>query len=153
VPLDALLSGESAIVYLQARTADAVLTELAVALAQQSGLPASTIEAGLREREGLGSTGMGHALALPHARAEVERARAVLGIAPEGISFAAPDEQPVRVFVAFVSPLEPTEHLRALSDVCRSFASPSTIDRIVASERADQVLAVLRGPHESTSSR
>ena len=145
MPLDALLSGESAILYLQARTADAVLSELATALAQQSGLPMPTIEAGLREREALGSTAMGHGLALPHARAEIQNPCAVLGIAADGIEFAAPDEQLVRVFVAFVSPLVPAEHLRALSDVCRSFSPPLTVERIIAAERPEQVLAVLRG--------
>ena len=55
------------------------------------------------------------------------------------------------VFVAFVSSLEPAEHLRTLSDVCRSFAPPATIERVAAAERADEVLAVLR--QESTSSR
>lgn len=145
VPLDDMLSDESAIVYLKARTADAVLPELATALAEQTGLPASTIETGLREREALGSTAVGRALALPHTKAEIPSSRAVVGIAAQGIAFDAPDAIPVRVFVAIVSPLAPSEHLRALAAVSRSFASPSTIDRIIAAERPGEVLAILRG--------
>jgi PTS system nitrogen regulatory IIA component len=145
VPLGDLLSGESAILHLEARTADAVLTELAVALAEQTGLAAATIEAGLREREALGSTAVGRALALPHTKAEITSSRAVLGIARAGVAFGAPDDLPVQVFVAIVSPLEPIEHLRALASVSRSFADPTTITRIVAAERPDLVLAILRG--------
>jgi PTS system nitrogen regulatory IIA component len=145
VPLDDLLSGESAILYLKARTADAVLTELAVALAEQTGLAASTIEAGLREREALGSTAVGRALALPHTKGEIDRSRAVVGIAAEGVAFGAPDDLPVRVFAAIVSPLAPTEHLRALANISRSFADPTTVPRIVAAERPAKVLAILRG--------
>jgi mannitol/fructose-specific phosphotransferase system IIA component (Ntr-type) len=144
VPLDHLLSGESAIVYLKARTPDAALFELADALAEQSGVPASTLASGFRERESQGSTGMGRGLALPHTKAEIPNARAVLGISSLGIPWAAPDELPARVFVAIVSPLAPGEHLRALSEVSRCFMVPSTVDRIVAAERPEQVIALLR---------
>jgi PTS system nitrogen regulatory IIA component len=145
VPLEDLLSGESAIVYLQAHTADAVLTELAIALAEQTQLPASTIEAGLREREALGSTAVGRGLALPHTKAEIPRSRAVVGITARGIEFGAPDNLPVRVFVPIVSPLAPSEHLRALANVSRAFADPTTIHRILAAERPAKVLELLRG--------
>jgi PTS system nitrogen regulatory IIA component len=145
VSLDDLILGESAIVHLQAWTADAVLPELAMALAEQTGLPASTITAGLREREALGSTAMGKWLALPHTRAEIPCSRAVVGIAAHGIPFGALDERPVRVFVALVSSLAPSEHLRALAAVSRSFLDPSTMDRILAAEHAAKVLAILRG--------
>jgi nitrogen PTS system EIIA component len=145
VPLDDLLPGESAIVYLQARTADAVLSELADALAEQSGVPASTIVVGLRERETQGSTGMGRGLALPHTKAAIASSCAVLGITNEGVAWGAPDERPVQVFVAIVSPLAPSEHLRALAEVGRCFAVPSTVERILAAEQPDQVLKVLRG--------
>jgi mannitol/fructose-specific phosphotransferase system IIA component (Ntr-type) len=145
VSLDDLILGESAIVYLQARTADAVLPELARALAEQTGLAASTISAGLREREALGSTAIGRWLALPHTKAEIPSSRAVVGIAAHGIPFGALDERPVRVFVALVSSLEPSAHLRALAAVSRSFTDPSTLDRILAAEHAAKVLAILRG--------
>jgi PTS system nitrogen regulatory IIA component len=152
VSLDDLLPGESAIVYLQAHTAEDVLNELATALAEQTRLPASEIEAGLREREALGSTAVGRSLALPHTKAEISSSRAVVGIASEGIEFGAPDELPVRVFVAIVSPLAPSEHLRALAAVSRSFADPSTIDRLLAAEHPTKVLAILRGAQTSISS-
>jgi mannitol/fructose-specific phosphotransferase system IIA component (Ntr-type) len=145
VPLDDLLSGESAIVYLQAVTAEGVLAELALALAEQTQLPASMIEAGLREREALGSTAVGRGLALPHTKAEIPSSRAVVGITARGVEFGAFDHLPVRVFVPIVSPLAPSEHLRALANVSRSFADPSTIDRILAAERAAKVLEILRG--------
>lgn len=143
MPLDELILGESAIVYLQAQSADAVLPELAIALAEQTGLPASTIATGLREREALGSTAVGRWLALPHTRAEIPSSRAVVGIAMQGIPFGALDERPVRVFVALVCP--PSEHLRALAAVSRSFADPGTIELILAAEHPAKVLAILRG--------
>jgi PTS system nitrogen regulatory IIA component len=145
VPLDDLLAGESAIVMLQARTADQVLAELALALARETGLTSQTIEKGLREREALGSTALGRGLALPHTRAELASSRAVLGIKAQGIAFEAPDGLPVRVFVALVSSLAPSEHLRALAAVSRTFADPTMIDRMLAAENPAGMLAILRG--------
>ncbi|MFV8750051.1 PTS sugar transporter subunit IIA [Nannocystaceae bacterium ST9] len=145
MPIDDLLSGESAIVTLRAREADEVLGELALALAEQTGLSSAKLASGLREREALGSTAIGRGLALPHTKAEITGSRAVLGIAAQGIAFGAPDDRPVRVFVALVSSMQPSEHLRALASVSRWFADPSTIDRISAAERASEVLAILRG--------
>jgi PTS system nitrogen regulatory IIA component len=145
VPLDDLLADESAIVMLQARTADEALSELAVALAEQTGLAASTIADGLREREALGSTALGRGLALPHTKADVPSSRGVLGLAPQGIAFGAPDDQPVRVFVALVSSLAPSEHLRALAAVGRTFADPTLIDRLLAARQPAKLLAILRG--------
>jgi PTS system nitrogen regulatory IIA component len=145
VRLEQLLGGESAIVTLQAETADGALAELAEALAGRTGLPASTIAKGLRDREALGSTAIGRGLALPHTKAEIEGSRAVLGIAPRGIAFGAPDERPVRVFVAMVSSLAPSEHLQALAAVSRALCDPTSVDRILAAEHPARVLAILRG--------
>lgn len=141
--LVALLPDASALVRLQASSADAALLELAELLARRTGLAADVIVAGLRERESLGSTGLGRGLALPHTKADIAGSVAVMGLAPEGIEFAAPDEQPVRVFVALVSSLQPSEHLRALALVSRAFSDASLIDRLLAAADAEQVLALL----------
>ncbi len=142
--LVALLPDPSTIVRLQARSGDAALLELAAVLARRTGLAADVIVAGLRERESLGSTGLGRGLALPHTKADIAGSVAVLGLAPEGLEFAAPDEQPVRVFVALVSSLQPSEHLRALALVSRAFSDASLIDRLLAAGDAEQVHALLR---------
>jgi mannitol/fructose-specific phosphotransferase system IIA component (Ntr-type) len=142
--LVALLPDASTIVRLQAHTADAALLELAAALARRTGLAADVIVAGLRERESLGSTGLGRGLALPHTKADIAGSAAVIGLAPDGLEFGAPDEQPVRVFVALVSSLQPSEHLRALALVSRAFADASLVDRLLAAGDAEQAHALLR---------
>lgn len=143
MPLAELLTDSSAIVRLRARTPDEALRELAEALAEQTGLASEVIFAGLRERESLGSTGLGHALALPHTKAEIAGTRAVLGVAPDGLEFGAPDGEPVRVFVALVSSMQPTEHLRALALVSRTFADPTLLDRLIDCRDAAQAFALV----------
>lgn len=138
-----LLADPSAVVRLRARTADAALLELGELLARRTGLAVEVVVAGLREREALGSTGLGRGLALPHTKAELGGSVAVLGLAPEGIEFAALDEQPVRVFVAIVSSMQPSEHLRALALVGRAFSDASLVERVLAARDAEQVFALL----------
>jgi PTS system nitrogen regulatory IIA component len=142
--IDDIIPDESAILELCGHSADEVLAELAAALAHRSGLDPEWVLEQLREREALGSTAVGRGLALPHTKAEVADTFGVLGLARAGIEFAAPDGASVRVFLALVSPPQPSEHLRALANVSRTFADPTIVDQLVACADASSVLAVLR---------
>lgn len=146
--IDDIIPDESAIFEVQAREVDEVLAELAAALARRSSIDVPQLHESLRAREALGSTAIGRGLALPHAKADVDRSYGVLGLARAGIEFGAPDGAPVRVFLALVSPQQPSEHLRALACVSRSFADPTTVDRIVACPDATCILALLRAHQE-----
>jgi PTS system nitrogen regulatory IIA component len=142
--IDDIIPDESAILELRGGSADEILAELAAALAHRTELNPEWVLDQLREREALGSTAIGRGLALPHTKAEVPHTFGVLGLARSGVEFAAPDGAPVQVFLALVSPPQPSEHLRALASVSRTFADPTTVDRLVACVDASSVLAVLR---------
>lgn len=77
----------------------------------------------LCQRERLGSTGLGHGVAIPHGR--VEGQSDVVGALirlQKPISFDAPDNEPVDLFFALVVPLECTDtHLRLLAEVAEAF--------------------------------
>lgn len=145
-----ILADESAIVWLRARSAEDALIELACVLAEQTGVSRERVSpqvilAGLLEREALGSTAFGHGLAVPHTKADISGSRGVLGLAPHGIEFDAPDGAPVRVFVGLVSSMQPGEHLQALAAVGRAFVDPTLLARLLACERPADVLALVRG--------
>jgi PTS system nitrogen regulatory IIA component len=144
VLLDEILHDEAAIVLLRARSAEDVLVELAGALAEQTGLDGVGILAGLLEREALGSTALGHGLAVPHTKADIQGSRGVLALAPHGIEFDAPDGVPVRVFVGLVSSMQPGQHLQALAAVGRAFADPTLLERMLACPSPADVLALVR---------
>lgn len=145
--LDDIVADESAISWLRARSADDALIELAHALALQTGIDHALLLAGLRERESTGSTAFGRGLAVPHTKAEFgdsSSSRGVLALAHHGVDFDAPDGQPVRVFVALVSSMQPGEHLQALAAVGRAFVDPTLLERLLACERPAEVLASIR---------
>lgn len=91
----------------------------------------------LTERENLGSTSLGHGVALPHARTSLcKKATGVFLKLDHGIDFDSPDKQPTDLLFALMVPEDYTdEHLEILSTLaglfneesfCESLRSAST---------------------------
>ena len=95
--------------------------------------PATTVEA-LLDREGLGPTGVGHGVALPHARLpDLERVVGIFVLLEKPIDFGAVDRQPVDVAFALFAPEEAgVEHLKALALVSRTLRDQSTCKKLRA---------------------
>jgi len=142
--LSDFVSPEAIVVPLAGATATAVLRELSTALAHAAGQEPADVEARLRAREDLGSTALGDGIALPHARAAVERTFGAVGISPTGVEFAASDGKPVHVFVALLSPERGDQHLRALGTVGREFAENSLYPDLRAAKTPAEVHAILQ---------
>lgn len=78
----------------------------------------------LTDREKLGSTGMGHGVALPHARcALTDQAIGAMLKLDEGIDFDSPDNQPTDLIFALMVPEQHTdEHLQILAHLAALFS-------------------------------
>lgn len=114
------------------RTGAEALALLAELLAPAAERPAAQIAQALQEREGQGSTGIGHGVALPHARLEgiTEVAIAALRSA-SGLPFAAPDGEDVQLFIAVLVPRSaPTIHLETLSALAARLADAGLRERL-----------------------
>ncbi|MDZ4053396.1 MAG: PTS sugar transporter subunit IIA, partial [Phenylobacterium sp.] len=98
-----------------------ILAHLAELAARNFGLEASTVLDALSEREQAGSTGIGHGVAVPHARIEgLDRIRGVFLRVEQPVAFESIDDQPADLIFALLAPPEAgTEHLRALARVSR----------------------------------
>lgn len=85
----------------------------------------SAVEA-LLERESLGPTGVGHGVALPHARVDgIDRVVGVFAVLERPIDFDAVDRQPVDLVFALFAPMDAgVEHLKALALVSRTLRDP-----------------------------
>jgi PTS system nitrogen regulatory IIA component len=79
----------------------------------------------LIERERLGSTGLGHGIALPHSRMrEVREARCAFIQLREAIDYDAIDDEPVDLALALLVPAEANEtHLEILSALAAMFSN------------------------------
>lgn len=81
----------------------------------------------LQERESLGPTGVGHGVALPHARLDgLDRVVGAMVLLEKPVEFDAVDRQPVDLVFALFAPADAgVEHLKALARVSRTLRDAS----------------------------
>lgn len=106
---------------------DGVIERLAALLARPvegHGLAAAAVAERLRERERLASTALGHGVAIPHARiGGLDRARGAFVLLDHGVSYAAPDGEPVDLVFAMAVPEdEVAGHLAHLGEIAERFS-------------------------------
>ena len=98
------------------------------------GLNASTTLDALQERESLGPTGVGHGVALPHARLHgLDRVVGIFLKLEKPLDFDAVDRQPVDLVFALFAPKDSgVEHLKALALVSRTMRDAGTCAKLRA---------------------
>ena len=110
----------------------ALLRELATRAAAVLGRPNETIIGPIMAREDLGSTGIGHGFALPHAY--VPGLTQFFGMfvrLQKPIDFAAVDHEPVDLVFLLLSPEGANKaHLAALAAITRRLREPGLADRL-----------------------
>lgn len=97
---------------------------------------------GLKQRESLGSTGLGMGIAIPHTRIKglKEPAGAFLRLQP-ALAFGAPDNEPVSlVFVMLVPEQANENHLRLLAELAQRFSDKSFRSVLLEAADADAIL-------------
>lgn len=120
-----------------------LLEHLAELLA--SGGDAAELRAALVARERLGSTGLGHGVAIPHGRsAGLAEARAAFVRLREPLDFGAPDGAPVDLVAALVVPAHFTDqHLMLLAELAEMFSDPNVTGALRAAADAPALRAEL----------
>jgi len=109
------------------------------------GLNATSVIDALVEREGLGPTGVGHGIALPHARlTSVESVCGVFLRLEKPLNFDAVDRQPVDLVFALLAPqTQGVEHLKALALVARTMRNPNICAKLRANSDPITLHAIL----------
>jgi PTS system nitrogen regulatory IIA component len=130
---------------LDAATREAVLRDL-VALLRVSDVDAETLLRVLLRREGIGSTGVGRGIAIPHCRSlVVNRVRLAFGRHPAGLDYDAIDGRPVHnFFLILAPPLEVSNlYLPILGRIAQFAKEVDVPERLTQLETPDQLLALL----------
>jgi PTS system nitrogen regulatory IIA component len=145
-PLGELLSTDDVRLDVDVSTKEQVLRQIASLLAARQHLSEGPILEGMTARERLGSTGVGHGVAIPHARmTQCGTAAGVFVRTKVGIPFDAPDGRPVSVFLGLIVPNMANErHLqllataagmlsdRAFREKLRASTDPATVRELLA---------------------
>jgi len=106
---------------------------------------AGLVTEALMAREALGPTGVGHGVALPHARLDgIDHVMGVFVLLDKPIDFDAVDRQPVDVAFALFAPEEAgVEHLKALALVSRTLRDEGVCSKLRANPDASTLYAIL----------
>jgi nitrogen PTS system EIIA component len=111
------------------------------------GLSRALVTDSLFARERLGSTGLGHGVAIPHGRIKGLKApMAAVFRLSQPIGFDAPDEQPVQLLIFLLVPEAATQkHLEILSEIAELLSDGGLRDRIKNSDNRDLLHGLISG--------
>ena len=114
---------------LRAATKPEALRLLSRRAAGALGLAEEGVLQALLRREGLGSTAIGHGVAVPHAvLPTLRRSFALFALTAAPIPFEAVDGQPVSAIFLLLTPEDcAAENTHLLAQVCRSLRDPRTL--------------------------
>ncbi|MGB1387977.1 MAG: PTS sugar transporter subunit IIA [Paracoccaceae bacterium] len=109
------------------------------------GLDAPIVVDALMERESLGPTGVGHGVALPHARLDgLDDVVGGVVLLETPIDFGAVDRQPIDIAFALFAPKDAgVNHLKALARVSRTLRDPSICAKLRANPDAATIYTIL----------
>ncbi len=140
-----ILHANGVIADLRATSKKQLFQELSRVAGDLSGVPSRRIFEAVLERERLGSTGVGHGVAIPHARLEeLETVQGLFARLSEPIDFDAIDERPVDlVFLLLAPEAAGADHLKALARVSRVFRREELRERLRAAPDQEALAALL----------
>jgi mannitol/fructose-specific phosphotransferase system IIA component (Ntr-type) len=136
---------------LEGGSVNEVISELAMLLAGKQGeSEANSIREALIRREELLSTAMGAGIAFPHCTSpDVNSPRFALGISRRGVEADSPDNKPVNIFFAVVSPeKDPNAHLDALAAASKVFINADSRDKVLGAGSAEEAIAAIAEAEE-----
>ena len=150
-----LLRPEAVVPAMKARSKRQVLQELAGRAAIVTDLPEREIFEVLLQRERLGSTGVGHGIAIPHGTVPyLDRLVGVFARLERPVEFDAMDEQPVDLIFVLLAPMGAgADHLKALARIARVLRDGEVTDKLRACTDATALYALLTHGIEPTARR
>ena len=143
-----LIARDAVIPSLKAGTKKQALQELATRAAALAGLRVQEVYETLLQRERLGSTGVGHGIAIPHGRLpSLENIFCMFARLENPIPFEAPDEEPVDLIFLLLAPEHAgADHLKALARISRLLREPQSLERLRAAPDRATLYSVLTEP-------
>ena len=119
--------------------------ELGEIAAQAYAISGAAAIDGLQERESLGPTGVGHGIALPHARLEdLSRIVGVFIRLEKPLDYDSVDRQPVDLVFGLFAPKDSgVDHLKALALVSRTMRDPAVVAKLRANTDPGKLHAIL----------
>ncbi|KAA3511077.1 MULTISPECIES: PTS IIA-like nitrogen regulatory protein PtsN [Agrobacterium] len=131
-----LLQQDAIIPALKVNSKKQLLQELAAKAARITGVPEREVFDVILQRERLGSTGVGHGIAIPHGKlASINSIVGVFARLDNPVDFEALDDQPVDLVFLLLAPEGAgADHLKALSRIARVLRDPELVAKLRATD-------------------
>jgi PTS system nitrogen regulatory IIA component len=132
--LSAILPAANVLLDVDATSKKRAFEHAGVLFENQHAIARATVSDNLFARERLGSTGLGHGVAIPHGRIKgLKEATAAFVRLAEPIAFDAPDGRPVSLLVVLLVPEQATQqHLDILSELAQMLSDRAFRESLLA---------------------
>lgn len=129
-----LLKPESVLLDLDVAGKKRVFEQVGILFENHRHIARAQVYDSLFAREKLGSTGLGHGIAIPHGRLKNGRETLTAFVRTrDPIPFDSPDGNPVRLIFVVLAPEHATEtHLQILSELAQMFSEKAFRDELLA---------------------
>jgi nitrogen PTS system EIIA component len=154
--LSQILPPTQVMVHVEATSKKRAFEEAGLLFENQHGLNRSLVTDSLFARERLGSTGLGHGVAIPHGRIKGLKApMAAVFLLKVPIGFDAPDEQAVALLIFLLVPEAATQkHLEILSEIAELLSDSALREQLKTSADSaalHKLIASWQSVHEISS--
>lgn len=144
--LKTVLTTETVNLHLKGTSKEEIIDELLDILVQAGKVKdKAAARACVLDRERKMSTGMKHSIAIPHGKTDsVDDLVACMGISENPVDFDSLDQEPCRIFIMTLSPVDKTgPHLQFLAEVSLLFKSAEKRQEILKSNDKAEVIRIL----------
>jgi PTS system nitrogen regulatory IIA component len=148
-----LLQQDAIIPALRANSKKQLLQELAAKASKLTSIPEREIFDVILQRERLGSTGVGHGIAIPHGKlTSVPKIVGVFARLETPVDFEALDDQPVDLAFLLLAPEGAgADHLKALSRIARVLRDQDLVAKLRATDSAQAIYTFLNQDQTSNA--
>ena len=139
--LASILSAAQVLVQVDVSSKKRAFEEAGLLFENLHGLSRALVTDSLFSRERLGSTGLGHGVAIPHGRIKgLKSPMAAVFRLAQPIGFDAPDDAPVNLMIFLLVPEAATQkHLEILSEIAEMLSDANLRTQLSASADAEQL--------------
>ncbi|MBK9442231.1 MAG: PTS IIA-like nitrogen regulatory protein PtsN [Comamonadaceae bacterium] len=143
--LASILSAAQVLVHVDVSSKKRAFEEAGLLFENLHGLSRALVTDSLFSRERLGSTGLGHGVAIPHGRIKgLKSPMAAVFQLAHPIGFEAPDEQPVDILIFLLVPEAATQkHLEILSEIAEMLSDANLREKLVASQSSAELYRLI----------
>ena len=145
--LSSILPANQVLVRVEATSKKRAFEEAGLLFEQLHGLNRATVTDSLFARERLGSTGLGHGVAIPHGRIKgMKTPMAAVFQLAQPIGFDAPDELPVSLLIFLLVPEAATQkHLETLSEIAELLSDAVLREKLLTAQEPGQLHECITG--------